>query len=128
MTKDVKVEMEEYATLLPVHKSISMPEAEKRAGMFLQAQANITEYRHLLNEEKIRLQSVQSAVYAEELSKCTGKTVTENKVTVDASEAYQNAREDFERIDNDMAYLKAYYDIFNNAHVFYRQMAKGESM
>ncbi len=30
------------------------------------------------------------------------------------------------RTENDLSYLKAYYDIFMAAHVFYRNMAKGE--
>ena len=37
------------------------------------------------------------------------------------------AREGFERIENDISYLKAYYDIFMAAHVFYRQLSKQNS-
>lgn len=117
--------IEKYEALLPVGTSISYTEAERRAGEFLSAMATITNFRHILGEDKIRLLSIQTAVYAQELSKGTAKTVTENKLAAEASAEYTQAREDFERIENDIAYLKAYYEIFNNAHIFYRTMAKG---
>jgi len=121
---EFKVHLQQFIELLPVNKSISAPEAERRAGQFLQVCAEITERRHFLSEDKIKLSTLQSVVYAEELSKATGKTVTENKVTVEAARAYTDAREALEFIENDINYLKAMYDIFNNGHLFYRNMAK----
>lgn len=126
--KEIKEFIEKYSALLPVGKSVSFTEAERRAGEFLSAQATITEYRHILNEDKIRLITSQTATFAEEMSKGTAKTVTENKMHAEASASYISAREELERMENDLAYLKAYYDIFNNGHVFYRQMAKGENV
>jgi hypothetical protein len=126
--KEIKEFIVKYSELLPVGKSVSFTEAERRAGEFLSAQASITEYRHVLNEEKIRLLTAQTATFAEEMSKGTSKTVTENKMHAEASASYIAAREELERLENDLSYLKAYYDIFQNAHVFYRQMAKGENV
>jgi hypothetical protein len=126
--KEIKEFLEKTSQLLPVGKSISFTEAERRAGEFLAALATITEWRHLLNEEKIKLLTTQTATFAEEMSKGTAKTVTENKMVAEASPAYTSAREELERMENDIAYLKAYFDIYNNAHVFYRQMAKGENV
>lgn len=125
--KEIKDFIAKYEALLPVASSISSPESERRAGEFLSAMAQITNWRHLLNEEKIRRLTVQTATFAQELSKGTAKTVTENKMTAEASESYTKAREEFEYLENDISYLKAYYDIFMSAHVFYRQMARGES-
>lgn len=127
MDKIVKETLDSYSKLLPVNKSISYSEAERRAGEFLMAMALVTDLRHVLSEDKIRALSVQTAVYAQELAKGTAKTMTENKVTAEASGAYTQAREDLERVENDVSYLKAYYEIFSNAHIFYRNMAKGES-
>lgn len=124
--KEVKDFVDKYAKLLPLNKSLSTSEAEKRAGEFLSAMASLTNWRHMFAEDKIRLTSVQAAVYAQELSKGTAKTMTENKVTAEASEEYTEAREALERIENDVSFLKAYYDIFHDAHIFYRQMSKGE--
>jgi len=119
--------IEQFTKLLPVGSSISYTEAERRAGEFLMAQATITNWRHLLSAEKIKLTSVQIAVFAEEMSKGTAKTVTENKLAAESSPVYIKAREDLEQVENDLSYLKAYYDVFQNAHIFYRNMAKGET-
>jgi hypothetical protein len=124
---EIKEYIQRFESLLPVGTSISYTEAEKRAGEFLAAQAMITNWRHLLSTDKIRLLSVQTAVYAQQMLKGTAKTVTENKLTAEASEEYTSAREALEQIENDLSYLKAYYDIFNNAHIFYRGMAKGDN-
>jgi len=126
MNPEIKDYLDKKAKNLALNKSISTPEAEKRASEFLEVQAMITDWRHMLSEEKIKLLSVQTAVYAEQLSKGTAKTMTENKVTAEASEEYTIAREDLERIENDLSYLRSYYEIFNNGHLFYRQLAKGE--
>lgn len=124
--KEVKEYLERFEKLLPVGTSLSTIESERRAGEFLGAMAYITNLRHILSKDKIRLLSVQTAVYAEQLSKGTAKTMTENKVTAEASIEYMESREELENAENDLSYLKAYYEIFNNAHVFYRNLAKGD--
>lgn len=127
MDLEIKSVIESYSSRLPNNKSISVPEAESKAGAFLEAMAFITDRKHLLSEDKIKLTSIQSATYSEELFKGTSKTMTENKILAEASEEYKAAREALEYVENDIAYLKAYYDIYMAAHVFYRNMAKGES-
>lgn len=122
--KDAKTFIEKYSALLPVGDSMNYQEAERRAGEFLTALATITDWRHGFGQEKIKFISTQSAVYAQELSKGTAKTMTENKVTAEASAEYTKAREDLESIDNDANFLRSYYDIFMAAHVFYRNVAK----
>lgn len=124
MNPEIKLYLEEQTKLLAVNRSISTPEAERRAGLFLEVCAKIIEWRHALSEDKIQTTTMQSVVYAEELSKCTGKTVTENKLTVEANPAYTTVRESFESTENDISYLKAMYDVFNNGHLFYRNMSK----
>lgn len=124
---DLKSLVDKYSVLLPVSTSISYTEAERRAGEFLSAAAKMTDLRHVLSQEKVKNTSAQIAVFAAEMAKGTAKTMTENKLAAEASEDYTKAREDLESIENDLAYLKAYYDIFMSAHVFYRQMARGET-
>lgn len=125
--QEIKEHLEQYTKLLPLGKSISTPEAEKRASKFLEAMAFIADCKHELTKERIKHLSTQTATYAQEMSKGTGKTVTENKATAEASDGYKNAREELEGTENDISYLKAYYEIFQNGHVFYRNLAKGES-
>lgn len=124
---DIKEFILKYQALLPVGTSISYVEAERRAGEFLAAMAMITDIKHELTTVKIANLSIQASVYASEMAKGKAKTVTENKLVAESSEAYIKAREDLEQIENDISYLKAYYDIFNNGHIFFRTMAKGEN-
>jgi hypothetical protein len=124
---EMKDYIESCSALLPVSTSISYVEAERRAGEFLVAMAKITDWKHILTSEKIKLLSLQTAVYAQEMGKGTAKTVTENKLTAEASAEYTKAREDLENVDNDISYLRSFYELFNNAHIFYRTMAKGEN-
>ena len=128
MNQDIKEFIDQYSKLLPVGSSISFTEAERRAGEFLHAMARITDWKHTLSAKTVRILSIQTAVYSEQMSKGTAKTVTENKLTAEASPEYVEAREEVEYLQNDVSYLRAYYDIFNNAHIFYRNMAKEQNV
>lgn len=121
---DIKEIIEKYSKLLAVGTSVSYTEAEKRAAGFLTIQAYLIDLRHTYTSEKIRLLTVQTAVYAQEISKGSGKTITQDKISAEASREYIAAREDLEKIENDLAYFKAYLDLFSNGHLFYRQMCK----
>lgn len=120
--------IESYHKLLPVAKSISLPEAERRAGEFMVAMAKITDMRHILGEEEIKCTSVLAAVRADLMGKVTGKTVSEKEAQIEADPEYVEARTAYEMTRNDLNYLKANYDIFMNGHIFYRTMAKGEAL
>lgn len=121
---EFKLHLQQFIELLPVNKSISAPEAERRAGLFLQACAELAERRHFLGEDKIKLTTVKAITYREEQSKAEGKTVGERAAEVEASTPYIESREALESADNDINYLKAMHEVFLNAHLFYRSMAK----
>jgi hypothetical protein len=125
--EQIKKFIEQQSKDLPVGTSISFTEAEQRSGQFLSALASITDWRHIFSSEKIRLLSIQTGVYAEQMSLGTGKTMTQDKIKAEASKEYLEAREALEQLENDLSYLKAYYDIFMAAHIFYRQMARGDN-
>ena len=125
---DFKTYLSKYEKMLPVGTTVSAVEAERRASEFLEALASITTWKYEFSKEKIKLLSVQTAVYAEQLAAGTGKTVTENKVSAEASKEYTEARELFEFIENDINYLKSFYEIFMNAHLFYRQLSRNENV
>lgn len=124
MNPEIKEYLNKQAELLPVNRSISTVEAERRAGVFLEVCAKLIDWRHMLSEGKIEAVTMNAVVYAEQLSLCTGKTVTENKVTVEANPAYTGAREELENCENDIAYLKSMQEVFTNGHIFYRNMSK----
>lgn len=124
MNPEIKTYLQEQTALLAVNRSISTPEAERRAGLFLEVCAKIIDWRHLLSEGKIECVTMQSVVYAEELSKCEGKTITADKISVEANPRYTGVREELESVENDVTYLKSMYEVFQNGHLFYRNMAK----
>lgn len=124
MNPEIKDYLTKHTELLPVNRSISTVEAERRAGLFLEVCARIIDWRHLLSEGKIEAVTMQSVVYSEELSKCEGKTITADKISVEANPRYTGVREELESCENDINYLKAMLDVFMAGHVFYRNMAK----
>lgn len=124
MNQEIKEYLTKQTEMLAVNHSISQPEAERRAGLFLEVCAKIVDWRHAMSEGKIETVTMQAVTYAEQLSKCTGKTVTENKLTVEANPAYTGVREELESVENDISYLKAMHEVFLNGHLFYRSMAK----
>jgi hypothetical protein len=127
MNQEIRDFINKATENLPVGQGISCAEAERRAGQFLEVCAKIADWRHILTEGKIGAITAQSVTYAEELSKATGKTVTENKITVEASPAYTGVREELEFCENDIAYLKAMETVFLNGHLFYRNLSKGDN-
>lgn len=106
---------------------VSSVEAERRAGEFLTALSYLANWRHLFTTSKIKALSLQTVAYSEQMGKADSKQVTEKKAIAEAHPEYIKAREEFEGIENDITCLKSYQEIFMNAHVFYRQLAKGES-
>ena len=125
--KEVKDKLSQYNALLPVGTGLTQAEAERRASKFLEAMYYLTDLKHTFFDDKIRTLTTQNATFATELAKATGKTITENKVTVEASAPYSAAREAFEFAENDISYLRACYEIYSNAHIFFRNLAKGEN-
>lgn len=126
--QEIKDYVSQINKLLPIGTSLSYTEYEKRAATFLDAMSKLIDQKHLLSEDKIKLLSIQSVTYAQELSKVTGKTITENKITVEANPVYINAREALEGIDNDINYIKAHLELYTNAHIFFRNLAKGDNI
>lgn len=121
---EFKVHLQQYIELLNVDKSISNREAESRAGQFLLACTQIADRRHMLNEDRVKLLTIQSITYREEQSKAEGKTVGERAAEVESSKPYTDAREALEYIDNDINYLKAMHECFLNGHIFMRGLSK----
>lgn len=122
--KEVKEQIQVWNEMLPTGKVVTQIEAERRASQFLVASAHIAEWVHIFRDSKIKAESVQVATFSSEMNKSESKLVTEKKAQAEASTSYVKAREEFEYIENDISYLKTYAEIYNNAHIFYRGIAK----
>lgn len=122
--KDVQEKLEKYVEMLRVDRAMLTPsEAEHRAGELLYINAHLSNWRYLYTNEKIKAQSMEQAVYASVLSRLAVKKITESKILVEADPEYQKAREKVESLDNDLNYFRHYQEIFNNGHIFFRQLS-----
>lgn len=118
-------EIETYTDLLPTSgNSVSKSDAEDRATKFLVISSKLLNARFLANEDKIKAISIAKSIFAQVTREADGKNVTEKKLNAEANSDYQEAREYLEKIENKVDFFKTYINIFNDAHVFYRQLSK----
>lgn len=121
---DIKELIQKYLELIQLDNAINRPEAEKRASQFLIAQAHLNETLSDLREKQMKAVSVLNAVYANEVQRAGGKTITESKMIAEASHAYNTAREECETLANNIEYFKSYSKIFADAHILHRNVGK----
>jgi hypothetical protein len=119
--------VDEYNELLPMATTISQVDAEMRATKFLVAVALLTNIKHALGDELIAATSVEKGVYAKIMNRDESKTVGQRDANVKAHPEYIAAREALEKVENDMDFIKTYQKIYDNAHIFYRQLARMET-
>lgn len=119
--------IEQYLELLPTTNGVSQVEAERRAAEFLVGAAHLSTLRQLYANELSKALSMERAMYCRILATIKGEKITENKIKIEANHEYQEYREKLEGIQSDIDYLKQHHDIFFNAHIFYRQLAKGDN-
>jgi hypothetical protein len=118
--------IEEYMKLLPSDEVVHPREAERRASQFLTAIAVLAQYKHTLGSQRIKATSLERVANAQAIQLASGKTITEKKVEAEASSVYIAAREAFETEENDISYVRTLMEVFNNAHIQYRQMSRGD--
>lgn len=111
-------------------EGVTMEQAEKLAGQFLQAQMQVSvELKKSDLDSRMRksgLKAVKAAVYMEVCNKSEKKPTEgalEHMINMNGlvSEE-QNALDSAEVIRDE---LERYYNIFINAHIYYRGIAKG---
>lgn len=109
---------------------VSVVEAEKLAGEFLYAMATIAGELQAsdLNARmrKTGVKAVRAAIYLEEARKGDKKpTEAMLGALVDVSEMVVTEQEAFDKAENQLEALQNYFNIFREAHIFYRGIAKG---
>lgn len=109
---------------------VSMEDAEKLAGEFLVAQirvsAKLKEADLSSRMRKSGLKAVRAAVYLEG-AKSGEKKPSDAllQAQVDTNELVSGEQDAYDRAEVELAELERYYNIFGNAHIFYRGVAKG---
>lgn len=119
--------IDECYKLLNADNVISDREAQLRSGRFLEAQFHISKGIRELASILLKSKSLNEMTYTSLLNADGAKNVTEKKANAEANPSFITVREHFETIEADIDNLKSMLKVFENAHVFYRQLAKGES-
>lgn len=99
-------------------------DAKNRAAKFLVIQAHLNDHLKLLEDVKVKASTEEKATYAQALMKQSGKNVTENKINAEADPDYTRAREAVELIGAEHNWTKRHYEIFENAHIMFRQISQ----
>ena len=111
-------------------ESVTMPEAEKLAALFLKAQMECaTQLQALSLDARMRktgVKSIRAAIYLDTIQKAD-KRPTEAQVAamVDSNPLVEGEQKRFDEAEVECETVKRYYDIFVNAHIYYRGIAKG---
>lgn len=115
---------DEYSEMIPRPHALSTQENERRALEFLVAMAKLSNLKKACEDAKIEASSLEKAVYAASIHRAGGKNITEKKVEAEADGEYMIARELFEKFEVLKSFIDAYYGIFENAHIMYRNLSK----
>lgn len=108
----------------------TLDQAEKLAAKFLHAQMilsrEITATDLDSRMRKTGVKAVRSAVYMAEATKAEKKPTEAMLASlVDSNDLVCGEQRRFDEAEVSKAELERYYDIFSNAHVYYRGIAKG---
>lgn len=98
-------------------------EARTRAAQFLVVQSHLSNHLKTLEDAEVKASTIEKASYAQAILNAAGKNVTEQKIQAEADPAYAEARETIELIKSEVNWVKKHHDIFNNAHILFRQIA-----
>lgn len=122
--KDFDDFVERYLEMLPTEGVVSDVEAQRRASEFLVACSHLVAYKHQVRDELIKAKSVRDASYAQAMANAQGSNAPTREANASADPMYMRNREEYESAENRVYTIQTYYDIFFNAHVFYRQLSK----
>lgn len=102
----------------------AIAQSRERSAKFLVIQALLSSHLKVLQDVKVKASTEEKATYAQAILSAGGKNVTENKIVAEADPQYSKTRETMELIDSEINWVKQHFDIFNNAHIMFRQYSK----
>lgn len=113
-------------------EGVSLDEAEKLAAEFLHAQIVVS--NELKKEDlncrmnKSGNKAIRAAVYIAILSEADGKRPTEAQIAalVETDPSVKIQQKSLDDSEVKVGELERYYSIFQNAHIYYRGIAKGK--
>lgn len=119
----LRTKIAEHVELIKFSGS-ALREASDRASKFLIMIAILADQKRECEEDKAKLTTLVSATFHNALGKSGGKGVTEKKLEAETDTEYTTFREALEQCEAKISWIRTYIDVFNNAHLTYRQMAR----
>lgn len=112
-------------------ESPSLDEAERLAAKFLTAQMSVSRELAAIDLDarmkKSGLKAIKSAVYLDGASRGERKpSDTLLQAVIDRDETVQKAQDDFDATEVAKDLLHNYLQIFRDAHIYYRGIARGK--
>lgn len=132
MTKELQALCDELSTDIQraYEESISISEAERLAAKFLGAQLKVANALQVADLDarmrKSGLKAIKAQVYLENAAKGDKKPsdVMLNAM-VDTSAEVLDGQGPLDEAETNVNLLKNYYDVFLNAHIYFRAISKG---
>lgn len=122
---EVQALVDEHIQLIAFSKN-SYKEAMDRATKFLVIAAIVAEFKRDQREKLTKREALRDAFYSKAIQESEGKNITEKKSQVALNKDYSEHAEVCGVLEANISWCSTMIDIFNNAHVTYRQLAKGD--
>lgn len=124
LSKNAQSVIEQGNALIPSNRNANPYELQEKAGTLLLIVAKLASERRRLEGELLRATSVEKAVYAQSYNSATGKTAQDKKVNTDADKDVLQSEIEAGELKGDVAYVSTMIQVYNNAHLLYRQNLK----
>jgi len=126
MQDEITKIVDQYIELLPIEDNKLLAHSEVKASKFLMAIAKLAAVRNRLLNDKVQKDSLKSVAYAQAINNAPGSNAPTKSANADANPGYLSAAEEIAVIDNQLTYIRTMQEVFNNAHILYRGLMKGE--
>lgn len=126
LQEEVRSLIDEGLKIVGRDKGVSQFEAEERASSLLIIVAELLKQKRSLESRRIKSSSIECVSLHKAVHEAEGKNVTEKKLKASANPDYIKDREEIEEVESDISYLKSMVDVFGDAHILWRQIAKNE--
>ncbi len=121
--EQIKALIEDHLDLI-AYDSNSFKQASERTTKFLIVVSLLAEHRLDLEKRKSKIATMREAFYSHSINEAIGKNITEKKVEAEANVNYTTQREAVESLEAEISYCKTMMNVFECAHVTYRQMSR----
>ena len=107
-----------------IDTDVSPLEADQKAGEYLLLTARIADEIKDMQKAVTAAKAAKVSQYNISKKEAEGKTADDRKAAAEADPDYQRTLDDVDQVHTDVEWLKTHSNIFTNAHIHFRQIAK----